>query len=70
MADYKNTSGADFAMPDGRTVAHGATIDLDAKALSIPGVAQFVEAGKLVATEPEKPKRGRPAKVADEGESE
>lgn len=70
MAGYKNTSGAVFTLPDGRNVAHGETIDLDAKTIAIPGVSQFIAAGKMVEQEADKPKRGRPAKVADEPETE
>lgn len=62
MAGYKNTSGAVFTLPDGCNVASGETVDLDDATLANAGVSQFIEAGKLVEVEPDKPKRGRPAK--------
>lgn len=67
MAVYTNTSGAAFVLPDGTEVANGATVDLDKATAEIAGVAQMIEAGKLVAQEP---KRGRPPKVAGEAETE
>lgn len=62
MAGYKNTSGAVFTLPDGRNVGNGETVDLDADTLANAGVSQFIAAGKMVEVEPDKPKRGRPAK--------
>lgn len=67
MADYTNTSGATFVLPDGAEVANGATVDLDKDTAGIAGVSQMIEAGKLVAQEQ---KRGRPAKVADNPDGE
>jgi hypothetical protein len=67
MAEYVNTSGATFVLPDGTSVANGDAVDLDKATAEIAGVAQMIEAGKLVAQEP---KRGRPPKVADGAKSE
>jgi Ca2+-binding RTX toxin-like protein len=62
MAVYLNQSGARFVLPNGTDVESGGTIDLDAATASIAGVAQMIEAGKLVA----QGKRGRPPKAADD----
>jgi len=67
MAGYINTSGAMFVLPDGTEVPNGAAVDLDKATAEIAGVAQMINAGKLVAQEP---KRGRPPKVAGEAETE
>lgn len=61
MAGFVNQSGALFVLPDGVEVPNGATVDLDAATAEIAGVAQMIEAGKLVAQEV---KRGRKPKAA------
>ena len=67
MAGYINTSGATFVLPDGTEIASGAAVDLDKATAEIAGVAQMIDAGKLVAQEP---KRGRPPKVAGDAGAE
>jgi hypothetical protein len=65
MPVYKNTSGAVFTMPDGANIENSAEVEISADVLEVPGVAQFIAAGKMVEVEPDKPKRGRPAKDAE-----
>ena len=64
MAAYTNTSGGMFVLPDGTEIPSGSTAEIGKDMVAVPGVAQFIEAGKLV--EAEKPKPARAAKADSE----
>jgi len=64
MVAYTHTSGGRFVLPDGTEIPSGSTAEIGKDMVAVPGVAQFIEAGKLV--EAEKPRPARAAKADGE----
>ena len=64
MVAYTNTSGGMFVLPDGTEIPIGSTAEIGKDVVAVPGVAQFIEAVKLV--EAEKPKPARATRADSE----